>query len=60
MARNPRLIYAHMTGWGQTGPPTRTAGHDINDLAITGMLDTRNENSGHPVIARKLLPQVKH
>jgi hypothetical protein len=38
-ARNPRLIYAHTTGWGQTGPLARTAGHDINYLAITGMLE---------------------
>jgi len=35
---NPRLIYARLTGWGQTGPYARKAGHDINYLAISGAL----------------------
>lgn len=35
---NPRLVYARMTGWGQTGPLARTAGHDINYIALTGAL----------------------
>jgi len=38
LARNPRLIYARMTGWGQTGPWAQTAGHDINYLSLTGAL----------------------
>ena len=38
LRRNPRLIYGRMTGWGQTGPLARTAGHDINYLAISGAL----------------------
>lgn len=37
-ARNPRLVYGRMTGWGQTGPLAQSAGHDINYLAITGAL----------------------
>lgn len=37
-ARNPRLVYGRMTGWGQTGPLAKSAGHDINYLAITGAL----------------------
>jgi alpha-methylacyl-CoA racemase len=37
-ARNPRLVYGRMTGWGQTGPLANSAGHDINYLAITGAL----------------------
>uniref|UniRef100_UPI001041BCA7 CoA transferase n=1 Tax=Protofrankia symbiont of Coriaria ruscifolia TaxID=1306542 RepID=UPI001041BCA7 len=37
-ARNPRLIYGRMTGWGQDGPLSPTAGHDISYLAITGAL----------------------
>jgi alpha-methylacyl-CoA racemase len=37
-ARNPRLIYGRMTGWGQTGPLRDRAGHDINYLALTGSL----------------------
>ncbi|WP_432970084.1 CaiB/BaiF CoA transferase family protein [Dactylosporangium sp. CA-233914] len=35
---NPRLVYARMTGWGQHGPRARTAGHDINYIALTGAL----------------------
>jgi alpha-methylacyl-CoA racemase len=35
---NPKLVYARMTGWGQTGPIARDAGHDINYLAVTGAL----------------------
>jgi alpha-methylacyl-CoA racemase len=37
-ARNPRLIYGRMTGWGQAGPLSQTAGHDINYIAIAGAL----------------------
>jgi len=37
-ARNPALVYGRMTGWGQTGPLARTAGHDINYLSISGTL----------------------
>lgn len=35
---NPKLVYGHMTGWGQTGPWADMAGHDINYLSITGAL----------------------
>jgi alpha-methylacyl-CoA racemase len=38
MARNPRLIYGRLTGWGQTGPYAGRAGHDLNYLAISGAL----------------------
>ncbi|SNS18092.1 alpha-methylacyl-CoA racemase [Geodermatophilus pulveris] len=37
-ARNPRLVYARMTGWGQDGPLAGRAGHDINYLGLTGAL----------------------
>jgi alpha-methylacyl-CoA racemase len=37
-ARNPRLVYGRMTGWGQDGPLALTAGHDINYIAIAGVL----------------------
>ncbi len=37
-ARNPRLVFARMTGWGQDGPLAQAAGHDINYIAITGAL----------------------
>jgi alpha-methylacyl-CoA racemase len=36
--RNKRLVYGRMTGWGQTGPLAQTAGHDINYIAISGVL----------------------
>lgn len=39
LARNPRLVYGRMTGWGQTGPLAQAAGHDLNYIAITGVLD---------------------
>jgi alpha-methylacyl-CoA racemase len=35
---NPKLVYGRMTGWGQTGPRARTAGHDINYIALSGVL----------------------
>ena len=38
LARNPALVYARMTGWGQDGPYARMAGHDINYLALSGAL----------------------
>ncbi|MEW1697482.1 CaiB/BaiF CoA-transferase family protein [Streptomyces sp. NPDC093249] len=38
LARNPRLVYGRMTGWGQDGPLATTAGHDIGYIAVTGAL----------------------
>lgn len=38
LARNPRLIYGRMTGWGQSGPLAHAAGHDLNYIALTGAL----------------------
>src|SRR5471030_444295 len=38
LARNPRLVFGRMTGWGQTGPYAKAAGHDMNYIAITGAL----------------------
>ena len=35
-ARNPRLVYGRMTGWGQHGPLAQAAGHDINYISVTG------------------------
>ena len=37
-ARNPRLVYGRMTGWGQSGPLAKSAGHDLNYIALTGAL----------------------
>ena len=38
LARNPKLVYGRMTGWGQTGPLAEAAGHDINYISISGAL----------------------
>jgi len=38
LKRNPKLVYGRMTGWGQTGPLSQAAGHDMNYIAITGAL----------------------
>ncbi|HEX7886507.1 MAG TPA: CaiB/BaiF CoA-transferase family protein, partial [Phenylobacterium sp.] len=38
LARNPKLVFGRMTGWGQTGPYAQAAGHDMNYIAITGAL----------------------
>jgi len=47
--RNSGLIYGRMTGWGQQGPLSKTAGHDINYLAITGALHAIGSKEGPPV-----------
>jgi alpha-methylacyl-CoA racemase len=39
LARDPRLVYGRMTGWGQTGPMAQTAGHDIDYIALAGALE---------------------
>jgi alpha-methylacyl-CoA racemase len=46
---NPRLIYARMTGWGQTGPRAERAGHDINYLGLTGFLHAIGRRGERPV-----------
>lgn len=48
-ARNPRLIYARMTGWGQDGPLAGRAGHDITYIAISGVLNAIGSAEGKPV-----------
>ena len=48
LERNPRLIYARITGWGQSGPYAHTAGHDINYIAGTGMLSAIGPADGRP------------
>lgn len=47
LARRPCLVYGRMTGWGQTGPLSQAAGHDLNYIAITGVLDWMGR-SGQP------------
>jgi alpha-methylacyl-CoA racemase len=48
LARNARLIYARMTGWGQEGPWANMAGHDIGYIAITGALNAIGRAGGPP------------
>jgi alpha-methylacyl-CoA racemase len=48
-ARNPRLVYGRMTGWGQEGPWSTAAGHDINYIAIAGALWPLGREGDRPV-----------
>jgi alpha-methylacyl-CoA racemase len=48
LAANPSLVYARMTGWGQSGPLAKEAGHDINYLALTGALYCLGEDDRPP------------
>ncbi len=49
LARNPKLVYARMTGWGQDGPLARTAGHDIDYIALAGALEPIGRAGERPV-----------
>lgn len=49
-ARNARLVYGRMTGWGQDGPDAATAGHDIAFIAPTGALHAIGAAGGAPAI----------
>ena len=49
-ARNPRLVYGRMTGWGQDGPLAPTAGHDIAYIAVTGALHAIGRAGGPPQV----------
>ena len=49
LARNPRLVYGRMTGWGQHGPLAHAAGHDINYIAISGALHAIGRAGEAPV-----------
>ncbi len=48
-ARNPRLVYGRMTGWGQTGPLASAAGHDINYISLSGALHAIGRAGERPV-----------
>jgi len=48
LQRSPRLIYGRMTGWGQTGPWSGMAGHDIDYIAVTGALHAIGRAGGPP------------
>jgi alpha-methylacyl-CoA racemase len=49
LARNPKLVYGRMTGWGQDGPYASAAGHDINYIALAGALEPIGRAGGPPV-----------
>lgn len=55
MAINPRLVFARMTGWGQTGPFAHTAGHDINYISLAGALHAVGHAGGKPVVPLNLV-----
>jgi len=55
LARNPRLAYGRMTGWGQEGPLAREAGHDINYIALSGALHAIGRRDEAPAIPLNLI-----
>jgi len=48
LARNPRLVFGRVTGWGQDGPLSHAAGHDLNYIALTGALHAIGRACGPP------------
>lgn len=52
---NPRLVYARITGWGQTGPLAQRAGHDLNYVAVTGVLSAIGRADDRPVVPLNLV-----
>jgi alpha-methylacyl-CoA racemase len=55
MQANQRLIYARMTGWGQSGPLAQSAGHDLNFIALAGVLNQIGPAGGKPVVPLNLI-----
>src|SRR3984893_10194289 len=55
LARNPRLVYGRMTGWGQDGPYAQAAGHDINYIALAGALAHMGRAGGEPTPPMNLI-----
>ena len=55
LENNPRLVYARLTGFGQTGPLALRAGHDINYLAISGVLSKLGRSNQKPHFPVNLL-----
>ncbi|WP_037635421.1 CaiB/BaiF CoA transferase family protein [Streptomyces katrae] len=54
-ARNPKLVYGRMTGWGQDGPLAHTAGHDIAYIAVTGALGMIGNPGEPPAVPANLV-----
>jgi alpha-methylacyl-CoA racemase len=55
LERNPKLVFARMTGWGQQGPLAHAAGHDINYISITGALYATGRKGEKPVLPLNLV-----
>ena len=55
LAKNPKVVFARMTGWGQTGPLSQAAGHDLNYIAITGALHAIGRRGERPVVPLNLV-----
>ena len=55
LARNPKLVFARMTGWGQEGRLSQSAGHDINYIAMTGALHAIGEQGRPPAVPLNLV-----
>ncbi|MFJ9637965.1 CaiB/BaiF CoA transferase family protein [Streptomyces sp. NPDC101178] len=55
LARNPKLVYGRMTGWGQDGPLAQRAGHDVAYLALTGTLSMIGSPDEPPVVPANLV-----
>ncbi len=49
LAANPKLVYGRITGWGQEGPLAKAAGHDVNYIALTGLLHALGRKGDKPV-----------
>ena len=57
-AINPRIVYCSITGWGQNGPKSQVAAHDLNYLAETGLLGLTGGNDGAPVLPPVLTADI--
>ncbi len=55
LARNPRLVYGRMTGWGQDGPLAHAAGHDMNYISIAGILHGLGQTADRPQFPSNLV-----
>ena len=58
LSLNPRLVYGRMTGWGQSGPLAKAAGHAINYIALTGVLAAITQDDGRPTPPLNLVGDI--